>query len=91
MRLPPRSAVTHRQPGPGPMLQHLPGQLSLFPDTVAVAGDAAAAPGLDLLYEQQRQEDAWRARQDLLRAAQLRLAAQRLWGFPNAVRNPDGP
>ena len=91
MRLPPRSAVTHRRPGPGPMLQHLPGQLSLFPDTVAGAGDAAATPGLDLMDEQERQEDAWRERQGLLRTAQLRLAAQRLWGFPNAVRNPDGP
>jgi len=91
MRLPPRSTVTHRRPGPGPMLQHLPGQLSLFPDTVAAVSDAAAASGLDLMDEQQRQEDAWRARQGLLRAAQLRLAAQRLWGFPNAVRNPDGP
>ena len=90
MRLPPRSAVTHRR-GPGPMLQHLPGQLSLFPDTVAAVSDAAAASGLDLMDEQQRQEDAWRTRQGLLRAAQLRLAAQRLWGFPNAVRNPDGP
>ena len=68
------------------MLPHFPGQLSLFP-----GADDAAAPGLDLLEEQQRQEDAWQARQDLLRAAQLRLAAQRLWGFPNAVRNPDGP
>jgi len=43
------------------------------------------------LAEQQRQEDAWHARQDLLRAAQLRLAVQRLWGFPNMIRNPDGP
>ncbi len=85
MRLPPRSAVTHKRPGPGPMLQHLPGQLSLFPDMVAAASDAAVASGLDLVDEQQRQEDAWHARQDLLRAAQLRLAAQRLWGFPKAI------
>ena len=85
MRVPPHSASAHR-PGPGTMLPHLPGQLNLFP-----AVNDAAAPGLDLLEEQQRQEDAWHARQDLLRAAQLRLAAQRLWGFPNAVRNPDGP
>ena len=85
MRVPPQSASAH-PPGPGAMLPHLPGQLSLFP-----GADDAAAPGLDLLEEQQRQEDAWHARQDLLRAAQLRLAAQRLWGFPNAVRNPDGP
>ncbi len=85
MRVPPQSTSAHR-PGPAAMLPHFPGQLSLFP-----GADDAAAPGLDLLEEQQRQEDAWQARQDLLRAAQLRLAAQRRWGFPNAVRNPDGP
>ncbi len=85
MRVPPQSASAH-PPEPGVMLPHFPAQLSLFPGV-----DDTAAPGLDLLEEQQRQEDAWQARQDLLRAAQLRLAAQRLWGFPNAVRNPDGP
>lgn len=53
--------------------------------------DAAVVPGLDLVEEQRRHEEAWHARQDLLRAVQLRLAAQRLWGFPNMVRNPDGP
>ena len=75
------------RPSAGPALQHGLCQLSLFAD----APDASATPGLDLVDEQQRQEDAWRARQDLLRAAQLGLAAQRLWGFPNMVRNPDGP
>jgi hypothetical protein len=81
------------RPGAGPAFQHGPCQLSLFADgTRAVAApDASAAPCLDPLAEQQRAEDAWRARQDLLRAAQLGLAAQRLWGFPNIVRNPDGP
>ena len=67
--------------------------LSLFVDTVdaAVAADGSVTPSLDLLTEQQRQEDPWHARQDLLRVVQLRLAAQRLWGFPNMLRNPDGP
>ena len=53
--------------------------------------DASVVPGLDLVEEQRRHEEAWHARQGLLRAVQLRLAAQRLWGFPNMVRNPDGP
>ncbi len=70
------------------MLQHLPGQLSLFPDTVAAASDAAAASGLDLMDEQQRQEDAWRARQGLLRAAQLRLAAQPAVGLSQCRPQP---
>ena len=86
-------AMARSRPGAGPGFQHGPCQLSLFADgagTVA-APDASAAPCLDVVDEQQREEDAWRARQDLLRAAQLRLAAQRLWGFPNLVRNPDGP
>ncbi len=75
------------RPSAGPALQHGLCQLSLFAD----APDASATLGLDLVDEQQRQEDAWCARQDLLRAAQLGLTAQRLWGFPNMVRNPDGP
>ena len=88
-----QAAVAGTRPGADPLRQHQPRQLSLFADAVdaAVAADASADPGLDLLAEQQRQEDAWHARQDLLRAVQLRLAAQRLWGFPNMVRNPDGP
>lgn len=88
-----QAVITGARPGADPFLQHQPCQLSLFADAVdaAVAADGSAVPGLDLLAEQQRQEDAWQARQDLLRAVQLRLAAQRLWGFPNMVRNPDGP
>ncbi len=86
-------ATARSRPGAGRAFQHGLCQLSLFADaagTVA-APDASAVPCLDPLAEQQRAEDAWRARQDLLRAAQLSLAAQRLWGFPNIVRNPDGP
>ena len=81
------------RPGAGPAFQHGLRQLSLFADGAGAvaAPDASAAPCLDLVDEQQRAEDAWHARQDLLRAAQLGLAAQRLWGFPNMVRNPDGP
>ncbi len=88
-----RVAMARPGPGTGPLLRHQPCQLSLFADKAGApaAADASAAPGLDLVDEQQRQESAWRARQDLLRAAQLGLAAQRLWGFPNMVRNPDGP
>ena len=86
-------AITGVQPDADSLLQHRSRQLSLFADAVDddAAVDALAVPGLDLLAEQQRQENAWHARQDLLRAAQLRLAVQRLWGFPNMVRNPDGP
>ncbi len=74
------------------MSQHKLCQLSLFPDAVdPPAANASVVPGLDLLDEQRRHEEAWNARQELLRAVQLRLAAQRLWGFPNMVRNPDGP
>ncbi len=80
------------QTGAGLVVQHKPCQLSLFPDAAdPPAADASIVPGLDLLDEQRRHEEAWLARQDLLRAVQLRLAAQRLWGFPNMVRNPDGP
>lgn len=88
-----QAAIVRSRPGAGPILQHQPCQLSLFADMVddAAAVGATAEPGLDLVEEQQRQEDAWHARQGLLRGAQLGLAAQRLWGFPNAVRNPDGP
>ena len=87
-----QAAITGVQPGADPLLQHRSRQLSLFAEVGAAAAvDASAVPGLDLLAEQQRQEDAWHARQDLLRAAQLRLAVQRLWGFPNMIRNPDGP
>ena len=88
-----QAAVTGARPGADPLLQHRIRQLSLFADMAgAPAGpDLSAEPGFDLVAEQQRREDAWRARQDLLRDAQLRLAAQRLWGFPNMVRNPDGP
>ncbi len=85
-------ATVRRRPGTDPPLPHQPCQLSLFADLVEDAAvGVAAAPGLDLMKKQQRQEDAWHARQGLLRAAQLALAAQQLWGFPNAVRNPDGP
>jgi len=86
-------AMARVRPGAGPAFQHGLCQLSLFADEakVVAAPDASAAPCLDLVDEQQRAEDAWHARQDLLRDAQLRLAAQRLWGFPNMVRNPDGP
>ena len=86
-------AITGVQPSADSLLQHRSRQLSLFADRVdaAAAVDASAVPDLDPLAEQQRQEDAWHARQDLLRAAQVCLAVQRLWGFPNMVRNPDGP
>ncbi len=86
-------AMARVRPGAGPAFQHGLCQLSLFADAAGAvaAPDASAAPCLDPLAEQQRAEDAWHARQDLLRAAQLGLAAQRLWGFPNMVRNPDGP
>ena len=86
-------AIARIRPGAGPAFQHGPCQLSLFADAAeaVAAPDASAAPCLDQVDEQQRAEDAWHARQDLLRAAQLGLAAQRLWGFPNMVRNPDGP
>ena len=74
------------------VLQHRLCQLSLFPDATAPpAADASVVPDLDLLDEQRLHEEAWHARRDLLRTVQLRLAAQRLWGFPNMVRNPDGP
>ncbi len=88
-----RVAMARVRPNGGPAFQHGLCQLSLFADGagVAAAPDASAAPCLDLVDEQQRAEDAWHARQDLLRAAQLRLAVQQLWGFPNLVRNPDGP
>jgi hypothetical protein len=86
-------AIIGVQPGADPLPQHRSRQLSLFADRVDAAPvvDASAVPDLDPLAEQQRQEDAWHARQDLLRAAQLLLTVQRLWGFPNLVRNPDGP
>ena len=80
------------RPGADLIPQHKLCQLSLFPDMAEPStADAPAVPGLDLLAEQRRHEEAWHARQELLRAVQLRLAAQRLWGFPNMVRNPDGP
>jgi hypothetical protein len=80
------------RPGAGVVFQHRPCQLSLFPNAAAPpVADASVVPGLDLLDEQRRHEEAWHARQDLLRNVQLRLAAQRLWGFPNMIRNPDGP
>jgi len=86
-------AMARVRPGAGHAFQHGLRQLSLFADGAGAVAepDASAAPCLDPLAEQQRAEDARHARQDLLRAAQLRLAAQRLWGFPNLVRNPDGP
>ena len=80
------------RPGADLMPQHKPCQLNLFPNAAEPpVADASGVPGLDLVEEQRRHEEAWHARQDLLRAVQLRLAAQRLWGFPNMVRNPDGP
>ena len=86
-----QAAMACGRPGAGPLLQQRC-QLSLFSDVVdAAAAGSAGEPGLDLVEDQQRAEDAWHARQDLLRAAQLGLAAQRLWGYPNMVRNPDGP
>ena len=88
-----QAAITGVRPDADPLLQHRSHQLSLFADAMDddAAVDALAVPDFNPLTEQQRQEDAWHARQDLLRAAQLRLAVQRLWGFPNMVRNPDGP
>ncbi len=88
-----QAAITGVRPGADPLLQHRVLQLNLFADAVDgdAAVDALAVPDVDWVAEQQRQEDAWHARQDLLLAAQLRLVAQRLWGFPNMVRNPDGP
>ena len=80
------------RPGADLVRQHKPCQLSLFSDAVnPLAADISVVPGLDVLEEQRQHEEAWNARQELLRAVQLRLAAQRLWGFPNMVRNPDGP
>ncbi len=86
-------AMARIRSGAGRAFQHELRQLSLFADVPGAFAvpDASAAPCLDLVEEQQRAEDACRTRQDLLRAAQLGLAAQRLWGFPNIVRNPDGP
>ncbi len=46
---------------------------------------------LDVVAEALRQEAARLERKAFLRAAQLRLTAQGLWGFPNLVRNPDAP
>ncbi len=88
-----QAALSHFRPEADARLQHHPHQLSLFADTddAATTVDAPAALDLDVVEEQQRQEHAWRSRQDLLRAAQLALAAQQLWGFPNLIRNPDGP
>ena len=88
-----QAATAGARPGADPLLQHQPCQLNLFADALDNEAGVAASvvSDLDPLAEQQRQEDAWHARQDLLRAAQLRLAAQRLWGFPNLVRNPDRP
>lgn len=79
------------------MTRHLAIQLDLFagaPPSAAAGGAApapAAATGLDIEAELRRQEEARLARHGLLRNAQLRLAALRLWGLPNVVRNPDGP
>ena len=88
-----QAAVARARPGADPLAQHQSRQLSLFADPVSAVAtpDDRTALGLDVLDEQRRQEDAWHARQSLLRAAQLGLVAQRLWGFPNLVRNPDGP
>jgi hypothetical protein len=88
-----QAALPRFRPEADARLQHQSLQLSLFADTddAATTVDAPATPGLDVVEEQQRQEHAWRSRQDLLRAAQLALAAQQLWGFPNLIRNPDGP
>ncbi len=88
-----QAALPRFRPEADARLQHQPLQLSLFADTVdaVTTVDAPTAPGLDVAEEQQRQEHAWRSRQDLLCAAQLALAAQQLWGFPNLIRNPDGP
>ena len=56
------AAMARPGPGTGSLLRHQPCQLSLFADAVGApaAADAPAAPGLDLVDEQQRQEDpAW--------------------------------
>jgi hypothetical protein len=88
-----QAALPRFRPEADARLQHQPLQLSLFADApgAAAAADAPDAPGLDVVEEQQRQGNAWHSRQDLLCAAQLALAAQQLWGFPNLIRNPDGP
>lgn len=77
------------------MTRHLAIQLDFFagasPDAPARIDAAHDANALDVATELHRQEEAQLARHTLLRDAQLRLAARRLWGFPNIVRNPDGP
>ena len=73
-------------------------QLDLFAGAPGAAGPMAAAPpadraepGLDVLAEALRQEAARLARHAFLRDVQLRLMPLGLWGFPNLVRNPEGP
>ncbi len=68
-------------------------QLDLFAGAVPVAATLpiAARQELDVVAEALRQEAARLERNAVLRAAQLRLMAQGLWGFPNLVRNPDAP
>lgn len=64
-------------------------QLDLFGGTQSLAACGQVPQALDVEAEMRRQEQILLTRQRLLRDAQLRLAAQRLWGFPNLVRNPD--
>lgn len=70
---------------------HVPVQLDLFPpppnDRAEWETSQTFQHGGDPLQRQRLLE----ARQGLLRAAQLRLAGPRLWGFLNLIRNPDGP
>jgi len=70
-------------------------QLDLFTGaTTAVAAtlpDAGIGQELDVVAEALRQEAARLERNAFLRTIQLRLMKQGLWGFPNLVRNPDGP
>jgi hypothetical protein len=59
--------------------------------SAATLPDVEIGQELDLVAEALRQEAARLERNAVLRTIQLRLMKQGLWGFPNLIRNPDGP
>lgn len=66
-----------------------PNQLDLFSTATDAVGGTSS--GFAATADAEAHQRLLEARYDLLRRAQFRLSGLGLWGFPNMVRNPDGP
>ncbi len=72
-------------------MHRAPAQLDLFHPTATNAAGGGTSNQPPQNDEEPLQQLLLEARLSLLRDVQLRLIRLGLWGFPNVIRNPDGP